>query len=51
MLDKIQTIHILLLLFVVVTVFEYFKIPPDQAILATIFLALNVNNSNTLKPS
>lgn len=43
MLDKLQTVHILLALFVVVTVAEYFKITPNQAILATIFLALNVN--------
>lgn len=47
MLDKLQTIHILLALFVLVTVAEYFKVTPNQAILATIFLALNVNNSKS----
>lgn len=39
---KLDTVAVLLGLFLVVSVMQYFKISPDQAILAAIFVALQV---------
>ena len=43
MLPKIETVGILIFLFVAVSAMEYFKIQPDRSLLEDILLAMSVN--------
>lgn len=52
MIKQIDAVYILVMLFIACSVAQYFKIPVDQTLLATILVALNIRNSNgpTLPP-
>ena len=45
MLDKITTVHILVFLYILAVVGNYFHIPTDNSILAALLVAMNVNNT------
>ena len=44
MIKQIDAVYILLALFILCSAANFFKVPIDQTILATIFVALNVRN-------